>query len=441
MKGTRIVITLVVAILFIFTSIAATTNVTGQNEESTHSPSEITNVGTIESTVAGLFPNIGTVWINDTTFSHKNQAQIQQSFANDFANGRATSFIFYHDLKTRSSVFKEFKSVLKAKGMSLPALPVHVTNVSQKKYTVDNTLENSPTVVVSLNPMGMYFINESAGNDNGLVWAMHTIQNNINQHIQQNKIMVSNVVQSGKLVTNSMTYNGFNFLETMGWYNSNAKAPNGVTVLSLSAKIDFYSTTASTSSGTYYFLLERGTSSAIGYYDSYPWYDYWILHDVPFQYEYFKAGSFVSTVNWETSSFPGQELFSWGPHNSGSNAVVTYNVGASLSGTGLSASASISYGVQGGVVYSWADKTNPSTGIYQSDNSVGSSASSGTTYTVEPASVGDLNPTLSGGFPPFIITASFSATTQSSGIPIYPSQYSTSIGSPFNGNNQIAIYP
>lgn len=441
MKRLRIVIALVVATLFIFTSVAATTNIASQNVKSNHYPAVSTDFGVIESTVAGLFPNINTIWINGTTFSHNNQAQIQQGFAKDLANGGVTSFIFYHDLKTRSSVFKEFRLALKAKDLSLPALPVHVTNVSQKKYTVDNTLENSPSVVVSLNPMGIYFVNESTNNDNGLVWAMHTIQNNLNEHIQQNKIMVSNVAQSGKIVTASITYNGFNFLETMGWYNSNAKAPNGVTVLSLSAKIDFYSTSASTPSGTYYFLLERGTSSATGYYDSYPWYDYWILNDVPFQYENFKAGSFVSTVNWETSNYAGQELFSWGPHNSGSNAVVTYTVGASLSNTGLSASASVSYGVQGGVTYSWADKTNPSTGLYQSDNSVGSTASSGTTYTVEPASVGELNPTLAGGVPPFVITASFSATTQSSGVPVYPSQYSTSIGTPFNGNNQISINP
>ena len=440
MKRLRTFMAIVVAMVFVFTSIAATANITSQSVKSNHDPVVSTNFGVIESTIAGLFPNINTIWINGTTFSHNNQAQIQQSFAKDLANKGVTSFIFYHDLSTRSSIFNGFRMALKAKGLSLPALPVHVTNASKKKFTVDNTLENSPSVVVSLNPMGIYLVNESTNNDNGLVWAMHTIQNNSNKHIQQNKIMVSNIAQSGKLVTNSITSNGFNFLETMGWYSNSAQAPNGVTVLSLSAKIDFYTASASTPSGTYYFLLERGTSSATGYYDSYPWYDYW-FGSAPFQYENFKAGSFVSKVNWETSNYAGQELFSWGPHNSGSNAVVTYTVGASLSNTGLSASASVSYGVQGGVTYSWADKTNPSTGLYQSDNSVGSTATSGTTYTVEPASVGELNPTLAGGVPPFLITASFSATTQSSGVPVYPSQYSTSIGTPFNGNNQILINP
>jgi len=420
-KKLKIMVSLVIVVLFVFTSIAATTNFVGQNVKSGLSQTVNTNYVAIENVVSESFPNININWINDTTFSHSNQAQIQQSFEKDITNGRVTSFIFYHDLKTRSSIFNDFTLALKAKGMNLPALPAHVTNVSRKKYTIDATLENYPAVVISLNPVGIYFVNSNGFN--GLIWAMHNIQNNVNKHILKNKIMVSNVAQP-----DSMTYNGFNFLETMGWYNSNAKAPNGVTVLSLSAKIDFYTTNASTPSGTYYFLLEKGTSSATGYYDSYPWYDYFIGF-APFYYEYFKAGSFVSTFNWETSNWAGQELFSWGPHDSGSNAVVTYTVGASLSETGLSASASISYGVPGGVIYSWADKTNPSTGLYKSDNSVGSSASSGTTYTIEPTSVGELNPTLAGGYPPFMVSASFSATTQSSGIPLYPSQYSTSITS------------
>ena len=285
-------------------------------------------------------------------------------------------------------------------------------------------------------------MNESTNNDNGIVWAINTFQNNVNKHTEQGHILSSSVGLTAKILPDSLTYNGFNFLETMGWYNTKATASSGQEVLALSSKIDFYETSASTPSGTYYFLLEHGTSSATGYYASNPWYNYY-FGTAPFYYENFKAGSFVSTVNWETSTYPGQELFSWGPLNSGSNAVITYTVGASLSSTGLAASATISYGIPGGIQYSWADKTNAGTGLYQSDNSVGSSASSGTAYTVEPTSVGELNPTLSGGFPPFIITASFSATSQSSGIPIYPQEYTVTNTVPgnFGDGDQISIMP
>lgn len=167
------------------------------------------------------------------------------------------------------------------------------------------------------------------------------------------------------------------------------------------------------------------TSSAKGYSVSEPWYDYF-FGGAPYYYENFKPSTFESTVNWETSTFAGQELFSWGPQNSGSDAVVTYSVGASLSQSGLSVTAGISYGIQGGVYYSWNDQSSPAKGIAKTENTVGSGASSGTLYTVHPTSVGELNPTKNGGFPPFLFYAQFSVNTQSSGIPVYPQEYSIS---------------
>ncbi len=375
----------------------------------------------LNTTLAGMFPNMNTmVWTNPM-FNMGANKNLQQDLETKLNGHSPFSLILFNDLRTRQVAYDTYLSAMSAVGRPLLTHLVYSVNGNKSDLAPDKFLFTIPTIVITNSPNGMYFINETASNNNGIIWAMNSYQKNLNNPLMNSPILNGNVAQPFTL-----TNNGFSFLNTYGWYYNKVSSSSNQEVLSLSYKIDLYGVTSSTSSGTYYFVMAYTSSSSKGYSVSEPWYDYWILHDVPYYYENFKPSTFETTVNWQTTTWPGQELFSWGPQNSGSNAVVTYSVGASLSGSGPSVSAGVSYGVPGGITYFWNDQSSPAKGIAQTENRIGSSASSGTLYTVHPTSVGELNPTKSGGYPPFLFYAHFSVNTQSSGIPIWPQQYTIS---------------
>jgi hypothetical protein len=373
----------------------------------------------LNTTLRDMFPNINTLILTNSNFSYSNIMHTKKELNKDWNSTLPFSYVLLDNLHTRLISLEATQALMNESTTSMHVAPYYAVDGNKSNLAMDEFAITSPIVVVTDNPNGMYFIGTTTSNNNGIIAALNDYQKNMLNPRMKPYINSGTVAQP-----ESLTSNGFTFLENFGWYSQSAIASSGQTVLTMNNEIAVYGTTQTTSNGKYYFIMAYTTSSAKGFSVSNSWYSYW-FGNVPFQYESFKPSYFTSTVNWETNTFPGQQLFSWGPQNSGSNAYVTYSVSASASSSGSSVSAGVSYGVQGGIEYSWKDLSTPVSGIAETQNSIGSSASSGVLYTVHPTSVGELNPTLSGGFPPMEFYASFSVTSQTdlSGIPLYPLQY------------------
>ncbi|MHB8562047.1 MAG: hypothetical protein ACYDAP_12980 [Thermoplasmataceae archaeon] len=374
----------------------------------------------LNSTLSGMFPNIKILTLTNSMFNGGNEPKLEKTLESQLNLTSPFSIIFFNNILTRKAAYDTYLSAMKVDKHNLSAGLMYPVNGNKSVMVPDKFIFTTPTIVITNSPDGMYFINEGVSSNGGIIWALRSYQKD-----RGNSLINQGILSGDSIQPMTLTSNGFSFLNTYGWYYNEVNSSVGQEVLSFNYKVDLYGVTSSTSSGTYYFVMAYTSSSAKGYSVSEPWYDYF-FGGAPYYYENFKPSTFESTVNWETSNYAGQELFSWGPQNSGSDAVVTYSVGASLSQSGLSVSAGISYGIQGGVYYSWNDQSSPAKGIAKTENTVGSGAASGTLYTVHPTSVGELNPTKSGGYPPFLFYAHFSVNTQSSGVPVYPQEYSIS---------------
>lgn len=180
---------------------------------------------------------------------------------------------------------------------------------------------------------------------------------------------------------------------------------------------NFYEASQSTSQGTYYFFLDYIEQTGYGNSYSGPWWNYYEIS--------YNPNNYYSSINWLTLSWPGQMLCNWGPKNSWTNAVVTYGVSAGVTSGGIFVGVQITYSVPGGLKISWIDSSNPAAGYVNTIENLGSTT--GTTYTVEPSSVGEINPTKSGGYLPMILNEYFKDWSYTTGFPLlrWPTAWTT----------------
>ncbi len=164
------------------------------------------------------------------------------------------------------------------------------------------------------------------------------------------------------------------------------------------ARVSYYYCETTTAVGTYKFFLAWAQHSGIGYtyLHIFTWY----------------PRVFISIIDWNTDLFLDQELDDWGPKSTGSNTVVTYGLTAGISGGDPTASASVSYSVDGGLLIAWSSQTVAAQGFHKTTHNIGADKYD-VAYTVEPSSVGLLDPEIDGSEPmtvyqQFDITATYS---------------------------------
>jgi hypothetical protein len=145
---------------------------------------------------------------------------------------------------------------------------------------------------------------------------------------------------------------------------------------------------------------------------------------------------FNTTVDWLTWRFPGQVVEDYQPKNMGGGQGISYTV--SMAGN---PAISVEYGSTRelkDVSYLWADESEPWNGvvtiIHEVDKpgNVSDRDMVGRTFTVEPSSVGFLDPLKPGGDLPMIIKAYFTVEDNygdkayiAIGAALYPSSYYT----------------
>lgn len=129
-------------------------------------------------------------------------------------------------------------------------------------------------------------------------------------------------------------------------------------------------------------------------------------------YNGYSPKKFVSVTDWNTDTWEGQVLHQWGPKNGGSNTQITFTLTAGVQGEEPVATATISYSVQGGLEIRWKDHTVPDKGYVKTLHEIPDSKSD-VTYTLEPSSIGLLDPNKQGGgVLPMIIDHEFKTELQ-----------------------------
>ncbi len=343
-----------------------------------------------------------------TNFSH--------NISNMLRKNVKTSIIFYQDHQTRLKAYNVVMKAERSNNITMPIQLAHAVNKNKDDLAIDSSICSANDVVLTFNPFGIYLVNESIGDFSGIMWAVNNavhpshpstmfgpVQSDLNNNI------------SHVATTDTITQQGFAFIGQIGWFTSYGTGYTSYSgskgnVLEMQVLTNFYETSQTTSQGTYYFYLTYTQQSAIGhYYSGVYWYTL-----QPWEVSY-SPDNFYAQNDWRTYVFPGQMLVSWGPQNSGTNAEITYSLSAGISQNGASVGGSISYSVPGGLKISWKDSSNPALGYYNTTQTLG--AGTGTTYTIDPSSIGELNPTKEGGVLPMIMNVDFKVWSSTSAYP------------------------
>lgn len=183
----------------------------------------------------------------------------------------------------------------------------------------------------------------------------------------------------------------------------------------MAVKVDYYYANVTVDGRVYHAWLAHVVHSAKGYETSccYPF--------PPFCKTYHHYPSlFISKTDWNTLEYPGQILDSYQPVNFGTASTITYTIAWQFGANyGEEAEASIRYSVSvsvsspGTPYYEWYDISDPPYGIaavkHYVDLPPGFDVSKldNVLFTVEPSSIGYLDPTKPGGNLPMIVTHSF----------------------------------
>ena len=191
--------------------------------------------------------------------------------------------------------------------------------------------------------------------------------------------------QSGSSL--SVNIQGFNYVGYVGWYATNTYDWYGNLAGQQALRVDFYYTTAN----NYYFFLNLVKHDVTGF-------------NPPDPSPSFTPCQATETINGYTSIWPGQVLFVSAPTGASSNQVtISYEIGIGEEGVYAAVSETITQGsvnwnylsfpTEGQDKWTWTFN-NPSTE---------------TTYTLMPADIFQLNPNLSGGYPPLYETINSTA--------------------------------
>jgi hypothetical protein len=121
--------------------------------------------------------------------------------------------------------------------------------------------------------------------------------------------------------------------------------------------------------------------------------------------------TFISETDWKTSIWAGQILGEWGPKNAGSAATISYTL--SIGSARATIQYSIGFTEPYAPYYEWFDISDPPYGIAKAEHNVKVPWFYDTLklinkqFTVEPSSIGFLDPNKDGGYLPMIITHTF----------------------------------
>lgn len=190
----------------------------------------------------------------------------------------------------------------------------------------------------------------------------------------------------------SLTKNGFTFMGQIGWKSASIYFDSGALMGTHQVMVQYYQTSQVSGGYTYYWVLnyvQHWTTGHCG--------NFWEGCAGP------EATS--EHIDGITPTWPGQLLFSSGPTGSYSNqGTVSYQLTVGTTG----ASASVTYTPPAPGTYGWSFQGDGVAGTNTWSMSI-TQASHDTTYSLEPSTIYELDPTKSGGVLPLVTHNSYGA--------------------------------
>ncbi len=223
---------------------------------------------------------------------------------------------------------------------------------------------------------------------------------------------------------------GVNFLGYIGYLTSNwiGQRCGEVTGI-MGVKLNLFYANVTATTGTLYHAFFVHVEHIARGYRTYCW---------PFYYNHYPS-KFNTTIDWRTTIWPGQVVDTYEPKNTGTAQTISYTIGWSFS---AGSSISVTYTSTSTITepnapyYRWVDSSEPWRGVVtiihyvEKPSSLPDSQLNYVTFTVEPSSIGFLDPNEAGGYPPMVIRGYFTAVNNHGdsasitvGIYMYPNSY------------------
>jgi hypothetical protein len=223
---------------------------------------------------------------------------------------------------------------------------------------------------------------------------------------------------------------GVNFLGYIGYLTSNwiGQRCGEVTGI-MGVKLTLFYANVTATTGTLYHAFFVHVEHVARGYRTYCW---------PFYYNHYPS-MFNTTIDWRTTIWPGQVVDTYEPKNTGTARTISYTIGWSFS---AGSSISVTYTSASTITepdapyYQWVDSSEPWRGVVTTihyvvkPSSLPDSQLNYVTFTVEPSSIGFLDPNKPGGYPPMVIRGYFTAVNNHGdsasitvGIYMYPNSY------------------
>jgi hypothetical protein len=199
---------------------------------------------------------------------------------------------------------------------------------------------------------------------------------------------------------------GFKQIGFIGWKTAYFKGQGcGETTGYMDVLVYYYYTWWGTST-IYHTWLAHSLHSAVGYKTS-CWFRTWNHY----------PKTFISVTDWKTSIWAGQILGDWGPKNAGTVSTISYTLRTGAPVGYKTSYATIEYSIlitePNAPYYEWFDRSCPHCGIAKVEHNVkvptgyDVSKLNYRLFTVEPSSIGFLDPNRDGGYLPMIISHTF----------------------------------
>ncbi len=354
----------------------------------------------INPVITSSFQSCNAVVVSTGYLSHK-PLDIMNSLAARMSSGGGFVVVLSGANDQRQNFLGAWMKALTINHAKMPVMPIISFSSDKKSFTIDTRMFTAPLIAFSFKPFGVSISESALDLASNVAWAVNNFESEAGV---PSTASISSILEGGGAQSqgssnqiSSLTESGMSFIGYIGWRTSDIHGWFGEYEGTQSVKVEYYYTSATTGNGKYEFFLAHIWHSAYG---------------VCAWTGCYSPNTWDSVTDWKTSTYAGQVLHDWGPKNSGTNAQVTFGLTVGADATGPQASASITYGVPGGLQIDWADQTVPQNGYVKAHENMHTHGPDNhdTTYTVEPTSTGFLDPTLPAGGEPMIVSHSFSVT-------------------------------
>ncbi len=365
MKGVRSlvgVLLVLVALGTVAEMVTATMSTTNEDLQETVGDSSI-SVKVLNTVSELSSDNCSLYIVNENFLKCASAVELYNTLAKRMESRGFVVVLYKVDRDEKRKFFEAWMKALTKAGYKMSIIPISEVSKDKRSFRIDKRVLNADIVALSVKPFGIFVIEKTTDLASDL------------------KLIARAFNEEKSVKVSSTNIENFDYIGYIGW-----KSKTVDDVGKEAVKVDYYIAKTTVGGKTYRFFLANLQHSAIGY-------------------NGYSPKKFTSITDWNTDIWEGQVLHDWGPKNEGSNTQITFTL------TAGTATATISYSVQGGLEIKWTDRTVPDDGYVKTLHGIPNSKSD-VTYTLEPSSIGLLDPNKEEGFLPMVVDHEFKTEFQ-----------------------------